>query len=28
MAWSEVYNGIQTKSIDGCEVQYTSAVSS
>ena len=28
IAWSEVYNGIQTKSIDGCEVQYTSAVSS
>ena len=26
--WSEVYNGIQTKSIDACEVQYTSAVSS
>ena len=28
IAWSEVYNGIQTKSIDGCEVQFTSAVSS
>lgn len=28
IAWSEVYNGIQTKAIDGCEVQYTSAVSS
>ncbi len=28
IAWSEVYNGIQTKSIDGCEVQNTSAVSS
>lgn len=28
IAWSEVYNGIQTKSIDACEVQYTSAVSS
>ena len=27
-AWGEVYNGIQTKAIDGCEVQYTSAVSS
>ena len=22
MSWGEVYNGIQTKSIDGCEVQY------
>ena len=28
IAWSEVYNGIQTKAIDACEVQYTSAVSS
>ena len=28
IAWSEVYYGIQTKSIDACEVQYTSAVSS
>lgn len=28
IAWGEVYNGIQTKAIDGCEVQYTSAVSS
>lgn len=28
IAWSEIYNGIQTKSIDGCEVQLTSAVSS
>ena len=28
IAWSEVYNGIQTKMIDACEVQYTSAVSS
>jgi TRAP-type C4-dicarboxylate transport system substrate-binding protein len=28
IAWSEVYNGIQTKAIDGCEVQNTSAVSS
>ena len=28
VAWSEVYNSIQTKAIDGCEVQYTSAVSS
>ena len=28
IAWSEVYNSIQTKAIDGCEVQYTSAVSS
>ena len=28
IAWSEVYNGIQTKSIDGCEVQFTSLVSS
>ena len=27
IAWSEVYNGIQTKMIDACEVQYTSAVS-
>ncbi|MEA4934078.1 MAG: C4-dicarboxylate TRAP transporter substrate-binding protein [Lawsonibacter sp.] len=27
VAWSEVYNSIQTKVIDGCEVQYTSAVS-
>ncbi len=26
--WSEVYNSIQTKAIDACEVQYTSAVSS
>ena len=28
IAWSEVYNAIQTKMIDACEVQYTSAVSS
>ena len=28
IAWSEVYNGIQTKAIDGCEVQFTSLVSS
>ena len=28
IAWGEVYNGIQTKAIDGCEVQNTSAVSS
>lgn len=28
VAWSEVYNSIQTKAIDGCEVQNTSAVSS
>ena len=28
IAWSEVYNSIQTKVIDACEVQYTSAVSS
>ena len=28
VAWSEVYNSIQTKAIDACEVQYTSAVSS
>ena len=28
IAWSEVYNSLQTKSIDACEVQYTSAVSS
>lgn len=28
VAWGEVYNGIQTKAIDACEVQYTSAVSS
>lgn len=28
LAWSEVYNSIQTKAIDGCEVQNTSAVSS
>lgn len=28
IAWSEVYNSIQTKAIDGCEVQNTSAVSS
>ncbi len=28
VAWSEVYNSIQTKVIDGCEVQNTSAVSS
>lgn len=27
VAWSEVYNSIQTKAIDACEVQYTSAVS-
>ncbi len=27
IAWGEVYNGIQTKAIDACEVQYTSAVS-
>ena len=27
VSWSEVYNNIQTKVIDGCEVQYTSAVS-
>ena len=27
IAWSEVYNAIQTKMIDACEVQYTSAVS-
>ncbi|MDO5300720.1 MAG: C4-dicarboxylate TRAP transporter substrate-binding protein [Clostridia bacterium] len=27
IAWSEVYNSIQTKAIDACEVQYTSAVS-
>lgn len=27
MAWGDVYNSIQTKAIDGCEVQYTSAVS-
>ncbi len=27
VAWSEVYNSIQTKVIDGCEVQNTSAVS-
>ena len=28
IAWSEVYNSLQTKMIDACEVQYTSAVSS
>lgn len=28
MAWFEVYNGLQTKSIDACEVQYTSAITS
>ena len=28
IAWSEVYNSIQTKAIDACEVQYTSAASS
>ena len=28
IGWGEVYNGIQTKAIDGCEVQNTSAVSS
>jgi len=28
VSWGEVYNSIQTKVIDGCEVQYTSAVSS
>lgn len=28
VSWGEVYNGIQTKAIDACEVQYTSAVSS
>ncbi len=28
VGWSEVYNGIQTKVMDACEVQYTSAVSS
>jgi TRAP-type C4-dicarboxylate transport system substrate-binding protein len=28
VGWSEVYNSIQTKAIDGCEVQNTSAVSS
>lgn len=28
VGWSEVYNSIQTKVIDGCEVQNTSAVSS
>lgn len=28
IGWSDVYNSIQTKAIDGCEVQYTSAVSS
>jgi TRAP-type C4-dicarboxylate transport system substrate-binding protein len=28
IAWSEVYNSLQTKAIDACEVQYTSAVSS
>lgn len=28
VGWSEVYNGIQTKAMDACEVQYTSAVSS
>ena len=28
IAWSEVYNSIQTKAIDACEVQNTSAVSS
>ena len=27
IAWSEVYNSLQTKMIDACEVQYTSAVS-
>lgn len=27
VGWSEVYNSIQTKVIDGCEVQNTSAVS-
>ncbi len=27
MAWGEVYNGIQSKAIDGCEVQFTSAYS-
>ena len=28
IGWSEVYNSLQTKAIDACEVQYTSAVSS
>ena len=28
ISWSEVYNSLQTKAIDACEVQYTSAVSS
>lgn len=28
IAWSDVYNSIQTKAIDACEAQYTSAVSS
>ncbi|MBP3888852.1 MAG: C4-dicarboxylate TRAP transporter substrate-binding protein [Cellulosilyticum sp.] len=28
LPWSEVYNSIQTKAIDACEVQNTSAVSS
>ena len=28
IAWSEVYNAVQTKMIDACEVQNTSAVSS
>ncbi len=27
LAWGDVYNSIQTKAIDACEVQYTSAVS-
>lgn len=28
IGWGEVYNGIQTKAIDGCEAQFTSLVSS
>lgn len=27
MAWGEVYNGIQSNALDGCEVQFTSAYS-
>ena len=27
MPWGEVYNGIQSNALDGCEVQYTSAYS-
>jgi len=28
IGWGEVYNSIQTKAIDGCEVQFTSLISS